>query len=114
MAVAIEYTVAFEQTADLAIGHFAEYTSERQAIEKIESVLDRFEETVSVDPYIYARSPSLLALGIIDVREANIDGMRLLYDVDERDDTIVVTGLILLSQKQNVEAQLVNYCLIYK
>lgn len=29
MAVAIEYTVAFEQTADLAIGHFAEYTSER-------------------------------------------------------------------------------------
>ena len=114
MAVTVEYTFTFEQTTELAIGHFAEYKSEQQTLDKIDSVLERFEEKVRIDPYIYSRSQSLLEIGITEVREANIDGMRLLYEVEERGDDRVVTGLVLLSLKQHVETQLVNYCLIYK
>ncbi|RXJ71224.1 plasmid stabilization protein [Veronia nyctiphanis] len=114
MPTVIEYTQTFEQTTALAIEHYAEYSSENHAIEKIEAILDTFEEKVSSDPFLYARSQSLLELGITEIREANIADMRLLYEVSVDGNTTTITALVLLSQKQSVEGQLVNFCLICK
>ncbi|MFL7013640.1 plasmid stabilization protein [Enterovibrio norvegicus] len=114
MTVNVEYTRTFEQSADMAISHFAEYVSEKQAIEKIENIIDHFEEKVLRNPKIYSRCATLSNIGITSVREAKIDGMRLLYELSHGDGDTVITAHILLSQKQQLEEQLINYCLIYR
>ena len=47
-------------------------------------------------------------------REYNYDGFRLLYRVIESDQHLVIQADAVLSQKQDIQLALVNYCLIHK
>jgi len=111
----IEYTDTFSNSTDLAIAHFSRWNDELSVLDKIESTIKIFEDGVSSDPLIYSVSTSLFDIaGLSSIREANINGYRFLYEVNERDKGIVVTALLLLGQKQSIKEQLVTHCLMYR
>jgi hypothetical protein len=113
--VVIDYTDTFNNSTDLTIAHLLRWSDEISVLEKIESIIDIFENAVSSNPLIYPVSQSIFDIaGISSVREANINGYRLLYEVNERNKETVVTTFILLGQRQSVKEQLINHCLMYR
>ena len=111
----IKYTQTFENSTELAIAHFTRWNSEIDVIDKIEDTINTFENAVSSNPLIYPVSQSIFDIaGISSVREANINGYRLLYEVDEQPDELVVTAFIFLGQRQSVREQLTRHCLMYR
>ncbi len=111
----IEYTDTFDHSTDLAIIHFSRWSDELSVLDKIEDTVDIFENTVSSNPLIYPISQSLFDIvGISNVREANINGYRLLYEVGKRDKETLVTAFLLLGQKQSVKEQLTKHCLMFR
>jgi hypothetical protein len=111
----IEYTETFNDSTDLTITHLSRWSDEISVLDKIENTIDIFENSVSNNPLIYPVSPSLFDVtGISNVREANINGYRILYEVGEREKEAIVTALLLLGQKQSIKEQLTKHCLMYR
>lgn len=111
--VAIEYTETFEILLDQLIGYLADYSSEVVVIEKIEQLIERFEKVVTLDPEAVSVSPSLLELGIVTFREFHAGIFRIIYRLHPTKEQTIVVDLIAL-QKQDLEALLVQYCLLYR
>ncbi|MCG9597067.1 type II toxin-antitoxin system RelE/ParE family toxin [Vibrio sp. Isolate25] len=109
--VNIQLTDTFDKTLDNVIAHYSQWNDEAVVIERVEEVLEEFEQQVSGQPYSYSRNPELVSLGVNSVRNANSKGFRLLYEVNETENEIRVDLLLFLSTKQSVEKQLVDYCL---
>ncbi|UTZ44537.1 type II toxin-antitoxin system RelE/ParE family toxin [Vibrio campbellii] len=114
IAVEINVTKTFEDTVDSTIDYMSQWNSEFVVIDRVEAVVDHFFKKVSENPFIYSKSPELLDLGVAEIREFNRDGFRLFYEAVEDKDKVVVNVLLFLRQKQNVQNQLVEHCLIYK
>ncbi|WP_137297660.1 type II toxin-antitoxin system RelE/ParE family toxin [Psychromonas sp. SP041] len=111
----IEYTETFSNSTDLAITHFSLWNDEIRVLDKIEDTINIFEDSVSANPLIYSVSASLFDIaGLTSIREANINGYRLLYELNERDNRIIITALLLLGERQSIKEQLVKHCLMYK
>ncbi|MBS7691744.1 hypothetical protein I0D68_02260 [Pseudomonas lalucatii] len=49
-------------------------------------------------------------LGITHYRELNLDEYRILYQYDEAAGLVMVA--LILRQRQSIEEQLINYCLL--
>jgi hypothetical protein len=112
---AIEYTNSFDNCTELAIAHFSRWNSELSVIEKIEDTVNIFENAVGSNPLIYPISQIIFnVLGVSSVREANIKGYRLLYEIHERAGDKIVVASILISQRQSVTEQLTKHCLMYR
>jgi uncharacterized membrane protein YhfC len=112
--VKFEYANTFGDTVDSAISHYSQWKGEESIIERIENVVDFFEESVTQNPMVHARCPELIELGVIHVRHAVKDGFRILYEVHEVDGETVILVLLFLSQRQSVQNQLIEHCLVYK
>ena len=111
----IEYTETFINSIDLTIAHLLRWSDEVSVLEKIEDTVSIFENSVSSNPLIYPISQSLFDIvGVSSVRDANINGYRILYEIGERDKETVVTSFLFLGQKQSVKEQLTNHCLMYR
>lgn len=111
----IEYTDTFNNSTDLTIAHFSRWSSELSVLEKIEDTMGTFEDAVSNNPLIYPVSQNIFDIaGISSVREANINGYRILYEVNEQGRETVITTFLLLGQRQSVKEQLMNHCLMYR
>lgn len=111
----IEYTETFNDSTDLTITHLLRWNDEMSVLDKIEDTVNIFENAVSNNPFIYPVSQSIFDIaGISNIHEANINGYRLLYEVGERNKETIVTGLLLLGQKQSVKEQLTKHCLMYR
>ncbi len=109
--VNINAAETFEKTLENVITYLTPYSSEFLVLDRVENVIETFEQQVLAQPLSYPRSPELVSIGVNDVRHANIDGFRLLYEVTVLDDEINVYLLLFLDSKQSVEKQLVDYCL---
>ncbi|MDW6004732.1 type II toxin-antitoxin system RelE/ParE family toxin [Vibrio mangrovi] len=109
--VVIQTTESFDKTVDNAIVYLSQWSDEIQVIERIEGVLDRFEQCVTEHPYAYSRCPELVEMGVNTVRNANIHDFRLLYEVEPQGDRIVIHLLLLLRTRQSIEKQLIEFCL---
>ncbi len=109
--VNIYTTDTFEKTLDNVITHLSQWNDEAVVIERVEGILGEFEQQVSEQPYSYSRNPELMSLGVNSVRNANFQGFRLLYEVNEYEEEVRIDLLLFLSTKQSVEKQLIDYCL---
>ncbi len=112
--VQINTTKTFENTVDTAISHLAQREDEYTVIEKIENLVEHFEEKVTDNPYLYSKCSELVEYGISEIRAFNLNGFRILYEAYEDGDKIVVVVLLLLSQKQSIQNQLIEHCILYK
>lgn len=109
----IEYTESFDKTTENLINHLSYYYStEVEVINKIEKIIDSFEKRVEESPESCQISPSLMQeLGIKTWREYNQNGIRILYRIMKDDKKVIADAF--LSQKQDMEKALTDYCLIH-
>lgn len=113
--VLINLTETFEQTVERAITHLAPWSSESIIIDKIDNIIDVFQEQVTSNPFIYPRCAELAEYGSVNIREFKRNDFRLLYEItQETEDLIVIDVLLLLGQKQSIQNQLIEHCLFYK
>lgn len=112
--VEVNVTETFENTVDSAISYMSQWSSEVMIIDKVNNLIDNFLNNVHENPFMYCVSPELIELGIADIREFNRDGFRILYEAVEKKDKVIINILLLLRQKQNIQNQLVEYCITYK
>lgn len=111
--VQINITNTFENTVDTVINHLSERDSEHTVIEKIENLVEHFEEKVRDNPYLYSKCSELVEFGTSEIRAFNLNGFRILYEAYEEDGKTVVVLLLLLSQKQSIQNQLIEHCILY-
>ncbi|MCD8550216.1 type II toxin-antitoxin system RelE/ParE family toxin [Shewanella baltica] len=112
--VKLEYTKTFEDTVDSAISHYSQWHDEITIIERIEAVIEAFEASVTQNPLSHALCQELVELGITQVRHAIKEDFRILYEVSYINDESLVTVLLFLNQRQSIQNQLINHCLVYK
>ncbi|MGV5001039.1 type II toxin-antitoxin system RelE/ParE family toxin [Shewanella xiamenensis] len=112
--VKLEYTKTFEDTLDSAISHYSQWHDEITIIERVEAVIEAFEASVTQNPLSHALCQELVELGITQVRHAIKEDFRILYEVSYINDESLVTVLLFLNQRQSIQNQLINHCLVYK
>ncbi|MCT8858020.1 type II toxin-antitoxin system RelE/ParE family toxin [Shewanella xiamenensis] len=112
--VKLEYTKTFEDTVDSAISHYFQWHDEITIIERVEAVIEAFEASVTQNPLSHALCQELVELGITQVRHAIKEDFRILYEVSYINDESLVTVLLFLNQRQSIQNQLINHCLVYK
>ncbi|MGL1958940.1 MAG: type II toxin-antitoxin system RelE/ParE family toxin [Colwellia sp.] len=112
--VRIEYTETFNNLLNDLIDHLSPYSSEEQVIIRIEDFIERFEDLISFTSTAAPISQPLLELGVRTFREFTADGFRLLYRIKEEANSVRVIGDIIISQKQDIQQLLINYCLLHK
>ena len=112
--VKLEYTKTFEDTVDSAISHYSQWHDEITIIERIEAVIEAFEASVTQNPLSHALCQELVELGITQVRHAIKEDFRILYEVSYINEESLVTVLLFLNQRQSIQNQLINHCLVYK
>lgn len=112
--VKLEYTKTFEDTVDSAISHYSQWHDEITIIERVEAVIEVFEASVTQNPLSHALCQELVELGITQVRHAIKEDFRILYEVSYINDESLVTVLLFLNQRQSIQNQLINHCLVYK
>lgn len=111
MKTEVIYTQTFEKLLELCIQYLAPFSSEELVIERVLETIVRFENTVHAGEHALPISPHLLSLGVSTFREFTANGFRILYRQDKRENRIVV--VLFCSQKQDISALLVDYCLHY-
>ncbi|MGR6831060.1 type II toxin-antitoxin system RelE/ParE family toxin [Aliivibrio wodanis] len=113
--VQINVTDTFEQTVESSITHLTPWSSEELVINKVEKLIDDFQEQVTSNPFIYPRCAELAEYGSSNIREFKRNDFRLLYEItQETEDLVVIDMLLLLRQKQSIQNQLIEHCLFYK
>lgn len=112
--VKLEYTKTFEDTVDSAISHYSQWHDEITIIERVKAVIEAFEASVTQNPLSHALCQKLVELGITQVRHAIKEDFRILYEVSYINDESLVTVLLFLNQRQSIQNQLINHCLVYK
>ncbi len=114
--VRIEYSETFENLSNDLIDHLSQYSSEIKAITDVQNFIAKFESVVESHPYFCPQSQQLLNIGVSLFREYNSPKFkfRLLYRVMEDGNELVIIGDALLSQKQDLQQVLVDYCLLHK
>ena len=112
--VAIEYSQTFENLLNDLINYLSQFSDEEQVIIRIETCIERFEKLASYTPEAAPISHSLLELGVTQFREFTLDDFRLVYRVINDDDATRVIGDLIVSQKQDLQQLLINYCLLHK
>ncbi len=110
MKIEVVYTQTFEQLLDYLISYLSDFSDEVSVIERVEEVIERFESIISVDPFAVSVSPSLLELGVTEIREFHVNNFRVLYRI--KGERVVVD--LIAQQKQDLEQLLVYYCLLLK
>ncbi len=109
--VKIRTTDTFEKTLDNTIVFLSLWSEEEDVITKVDEVLKNFQSQVEKHPHIYSRDPDLMDLGVNSVRRAIDSGFKILYEVAENEDEIIVDLFLFLRTKQSVKQQLIEYCL---
>ncbi|MBL4831714.1 MAG: type II toxin-antitoxin system RelE/ParE family toxin [Aliivibrio sp.] len=113
-AVRVNITQSFENTVEDSILHLSPYSNEIQVIDKVEALVSFFINKVESNPYLYSRCADLVRFGDVNIREFNRNDFRVLYEVAESNDEIIINVLLLLRQNQSIQKQLIDYCLIHK
>ena len=112
MSTNIVYTEAFENMVDDQINHLSLWSEENVVVERIETLVEKFESNITDNPEIYPPYHELTTLGIYNIRQFSFDGFKLLYEYHDHIDT--ATTLVLVRDRQDLQSMLVDYCLIYK
>ena len=112
--VRIEYTETFNNLLNDLIDHLSSYSSEEQVIIRVEDFIERFESLVSFTATAAPTSQPLLELGVRTFREFTADDFRLLYRIKEEENSVRVIADVIISQKQDIQQLLINYCLLHK
>ncbi|EGQ9286369.1 hypothetical protein F7U66_10985 [Vibrio parahaemolyticus] len=110
MAVAIQYTNTFNANLGDQVGYLSMYESPSEVIERLEECVESFEAKIEAGE---DRVPcqELALLGVFDVYQCKVGGMRFLYRVEASTGSIIV--LVLVREQQDFAKTVVDHCITH-
>lgn len=106
-------TNTFENTTFALIDYFTQWCDEVKVVERVEKLIERFESTVLDNPEMYPICHDIREFfGMIEYRVFKSDGLKIVYRYDAVNN--IVYAMLMLSDKQDMQKTLIDYCLVYK
>ncbi|HHF2898441.1 TPA: type II toxin-antitoxin system RelE/ParE family toxin [Vibrio alginolyticus] len=105
----VVYTETFANTAEERIDYYSQWNDVTSVVERIETLIETFEQNVERNPAIYPACYELTELGVYHFRQFSFDGFKLIYQYDDVTDTVY--AMVLISDKQDLQKTLVDYCI---
>ncbi|WP_318467252.1 type II toxin-antitoxin system RelE/ParE family toxin [Photobacterium leiognathi] len=106
-------TNTFENTTFALIDYFTQWNDEVKVVERVEKLIERFESTVLDNPEMYPICHDIREFfGMIEYRVFKSDGLKIVYRYDAVNN--IVYTMLMLSDKQDMQKTLIDYCLVYK
>ncbi|MCD9521773.1 MULTISPECIES: type II toxin-antitoxin system RelE/ParE family toxin [Photobacterium] len=103
----------FENTTFDLVDYFSQWNDEKKVIERIEKLIHKFESSVLDNPMMYPICQDIREFfGVVEYRVFKSDGLKIIYRYD--DVNCIVYAMLLLSDKQDMQKRLIDYCLVYK
>lgn len=104
-------TQGFDECVELTLAHYTDNNVDLvDAIDKVEEEREFFTSKVLEHPELYAICPELIEFGITNIRHYVRNGIRILYEVSEEKEKIVVTAIAILGTRQSITKQLIDLC----
>lgn len=108
--IRIAYATTAEESLISQVHHLAPYHGAEQAQVKLVELIKTVERRLKTHPSAAPVCQQAALLGVTQYRELNLDEYRILYHYDEPTEQVVVA--LILRQRQSIEEQLINYCLL--
>ncbi|OBU40597.1 plasmid stabilization protein [Photobacterium phosphoreum] len=103
----------FENTTFDIIDYFSQWNDENNVIERVENLIEQFESTVLDNPEMYPICQEIREFfGIVDYRIFKSNGLKIVYRYDASHGTVY--AMLMLSDKQDMQKTLIDYCIVYK
>ncbi|QLE30510.1 type II toxin-antitoxin system RelE/ParE family toxin [Vibrio parahaemolyticus] len=105
----VVFTETFFNTVEERIEYYLQWNISTRVVERVETLIETFEQGVENNPAIYPACYELTRIGVYQFRQFSFDGFKLIYQYDEATDTVY--ALVLISDKQDLQKTLVDYCI---
>lgn len=103
----------FENTTFDLIDYFSQWNDENKVIERVEKLIEQFESTVLDNPEMYPICQDIREFfGVADYRIFKSNGLKIVYRYDVS--RMVVYAMLMLSDKQDMQKTLIDYCIVHK
>ncbi|MFZ6046601.1 type II toxin-antitoxin system RelE/ParE family toxin [Pseudomonas sp. CR3202] len=108
--IEIAYASTAEESLISQIHHLAPYLGVEQAQASLIELVRSAEKRLKSHPLAAPVCEQAALLGVVGYRELHLGEYRVLYRFDEPADLVMVA--LFLRQRQSIEEQLINYCLM--
>ncbi|MBS7661355.1 type II toxin-antitoxin system RelE/ParE family toxin [Pseudomonas lalucatii] len=108
--IKVAYATTAEESLVSQIHHLTPYHGVQRAQTKLVELIKTLEQRLKTHPLAAPVCQQAALLGITHYRELNLDEYRILYQYDEAAGLVMVA--LILRQRQSIEEQLINYCLL--
>ena len=110
MSIIVQYAGTFERSLHRVVRHALCYQDKMvpEVLSFLDKLITDFEARVTEHPESCPRCEQAFRLGVTGYREYNHTGYRVIYRIDGE----TVWALLLLHQKQDIEATLIDFCLL--
>lgn len=108
--IEIRYATTAEESLVSQIFHLTPHHGAAQAQAKLVELIHSVEKRLREYPLAAPICQQAALLGIHHYRELHVQNYRILYHYDA--DAALVMVALILRQKQSIEEQLINYCLL--
>lgn len=108
--IKVRYATTAEESLISQLHHLMSYHGVELAQSKLVELIQSAEKRLKTHPLSAPTCQQAALLGINHYQELHLEEYRILYQYIESEELIVVA--LVLRQRQSIEEQLINYCLM--